>query len=183
MIWFNVSPRITKHLLKLDHIYMFMLYTSTMKYYVDPRKIITYGDMVTCIVREIRSEMRNTKVRQLWMLNIWVMRPTATQNFIFICWFQICWNFWGSTNTSVDNSAFKCYFLTFFISNLALNTRSTSWFSSAEVTTIGVAGSFILYAVMADLWYISKKMLCFFDWDKIIKSCQNGLAFWYWYSG
>ena len=120
MIWFNVSPRITKHLLKLDHIYM--LYTSTMKYYVDPRKIITYGDMVTCIVREIRSEMRNTKVRQLWMLNIWVMRPTATQNFIFICWFQICWNFWGSTITSVDNSAFKCYFLTFFISNLLSNT-------------------------------------------------------------
>ena len=116
MIWFDVCPRITKHLLKLDHIYM--LYTSTMKYYVDPRKIITYGDMVTCIVREIRSEMRNTKVRQLWMLNIWVMRPTATQNFIFICWFQICWNFWGSTITSVDNSAFKCYFLTFFISQV-----------------------------------------------------------------
>ena len=59
----------------------------------------------------------------------------------------------------------------------------TPWFPSAEVTTIGVAGSFLLHVVIAELSYISKKMLCFFDWDKISISCLNGLAFWYGWSG
>ena len=114
MIWFDVCPRITKHLLKFDHIYMF--YTFTINYYVDPRE-------------HAKFEMLNTKVRQLWMLNIWVRKSTSWcnqkfQNFTIlfqlwdwgfqVWWFQICWNFWGSTNTSVDNPAFKCYFLTFF---------------------------------------------------------------------
>ena len=95
--------------------------------------------MVTCILREIRSEMRNTKVRQLWMLNIWVMRPTPTQSFIFICWFQICWIFEVAQSQVFIIQLSSVIFWHFSSQTFC----PTPWFQSAGVTTIGVTGSWL----------------------------------------